>query len=131
MLTGRKSQNRQGELNSATTVTTKKMTIVTRGIFSLTSANCTLYPFMFILLRDGIKKGRKKERKEKYEKQAKSTGERNKLTHCGRVTQIYFFNTVKLGTSTSIYIYIYIYIYDIISLRVNYLTLILLTWRKW
>jgi hypothetical protein len=27
--------------------------------------------------------------------------------------------------------YIYIYIYDIRSLRVNYLTLILLTWRKW
>ena len=27
------------------------------------------------------------------------------------------------------YIYIYIYIYDIISLRVNDLTLILLTWR--
>ena len=30
-----------------------------------------------------------------------------------------------------IYIYIYIYIYDISSLRVNDLTLILLTWRKW
>jgi hypothetical protein len=28
------------------------------------------------------------------------------------------------------YIYIYIYIYDISSLRVNDLTLILLTWRK-
>jgi len=27
--------------------------------------------------------------------------------------------------------YIYIYIYDIRSLRVNDLTLILLTWRKW
>ena len=27
--------------------------------------------------------------------------------------------------------YIYIYIYDISSLRVNGLTLILLTWRKW
>jgi len=27
--------------------------------------------------------------------------------------------------------YIYIYIYDISSLRVNNLTLILLTWRKW
>jgi len=26
--------------------------------------------------------------------------------------------------------YIYIYIYDISNLRVNYLTLILLTWRK-
>jgi len=30
-----------------------------------------------------------------------------------------------------VYIYIYIYIYDISSLRVNDLTLILLTWRKW
>jgi len=30
-----------------------------------------------------------------------------------------------------IYIYIYIYIYDISSLKVNNLTLILLTWRKW
>ena len=30
-----------------------------------------------------------------------------------------------------IYIYIYIYIYDISSLRVNDLTFILLTWRKW
>ena len=29
------------------------------------------------------------------------------------------------------YIYIYIYIYDISSLRVNDLTLVLLTWRKW
>jgi hypothetical protein len=29
------------------------------------------------------------------------------------------------------HIYIYIYIYDISSLRVNDLTLILLTWRKW
>ena len=29
------------------------------------------------------------------------------------------------------YIYIYIHIYDIRSLRVNDLTLILLTWRKW
>jgi len=29
------------------------------------------------------------------------------------------------------YIYIYIYIYDIRNLRVNDLTLILLTWRKW
>ena len=29
------------------------------------------------------------------------------------------------------YIYIYIYIYIISSLRVNDLTLILLTWRKW
>ena len=31
----------------------------------------------------------------------------------------------------SIYIYIYIYIYNISSLRINDLTLILLTWRKW
>ena len=30
-----------------------------------------------------------------------------------------------------IYIYIYIYIYDISSLRVNDLTFIPLTWRKW
>ena len=30
-----------------------------------------------------------------------------------------------------IYICMYIYIYDIRSLRVNDLTLILLTWRKW
>ena len=30
-----------------------------------------------------------------------------------------------------LHIYIYIYIYDISSLRVNDLTLILLTWRKW
>jgi len=29
------------------------------------------------------------------------------------------------------YIYIYIYIYDISFLKVNYLTLILLMWRKW
>jgi len=29
------------------------------------------------------------------------------------------------------YIYIYIYIYDISRLKVNDLTLILLTWRKW
>jgi len=29
------------------------------------------------------------------------------------------------------YIYIYIYIYDISSLKINDLTLILLTWRKW
>jgi len=29
------------------------------------------------------------------------------------------------------YIYIYIYLYDISSLRINDLTLILLTWRKW
>jgi hypothetical protein len=29
------------------------------------------------------------------------------------------------------YIYIYIYIYDISTLRVNDLSLILLTWRKW
>ena len=36
--------------------------------------------------------------------------------------------TSRIG---AIYIYIYIYIYDISSLRVNYLTLILLMWRKW
>ena len=30
-----------------------------------------------------------------------------------------------------IYIYIYTHIYDFSSLRVNDLTLILLTWRKW
>jgi len=30
-----------------------------------------------------------------------------------------------------IYIYIYVYIYDISSLRINDLTLIMLTWRKW
>ena len=30
-----------------------------------------------------------------------------------------------------LHIYIYIYIYDISSIRVNDLTLILLTWRKW
>ena len=30
-----------------------------------------------------------------------------------------------------VHIYIYIYIYDIRSLRVNDLTIILLTWRKW
>ena len=35
--------------------------------------------------------------------------------------------TSKIGVP---YIYIYIYIYDISSLRVNDLTLILLTWRK-
>ena len=34
--------------------------------------------------------------------------------------------TSKIGAP-----YIYIYIYDISSLRVNDLTLILLTWRKW
>jgi len=34
-------------------------------------------------------------------------------------------------TAPYIYIYIYIYMYDISSLRVNDLTLILLTWRKW
>ena len=36
-----------------------------------------------------------------------------------------------LMTYIYIYIYIYIHIYDIRSLRVNDLTLILLTWRKW
>ena len=34
--------------------------------------------------------------------------------------------TSRIGTP-----YIYIYIYDISSLKVNDLTLILLTWRKW
>jgi len=62
VLTGRKFEDRQGELNSATTTTTT-MTIVKRGIFSLTSANCTLFPFTFALLRDGIKEGRMKERR--------------------------------------------------------------------
>jgi len=38
---------------------------------------------------------------------------------------------VSLSLSFYIYIYIYIYIYDISSIRVNDLTLILLTWRKW
>ena len=36
--------------------------------------------------------------------------------------------TSKIGAP---YIYIYIYIYNISSQRVNDLTLILLTWRKW
>jgi len=35
------------------------------------------------------------------------------------------------GFKGYIYIYIYIYIYDISSLKVDDLTLILLTWRKW
>jgi len=30
-----------------------------------------------------------------------------------------------------IYIYICVYIYDISSLKINDLTLIMLTWRKW
>ena len=38
--------------------------------------------------------------------------------------------TSRMG-APYIYIYIYIYIYDISSLKVNNLTLILLTWRKW
>ena len=38
--------------------------------------------------------------------------------------------TSRIG-APYIYIYVYIYIYDIRSLRVNDLTLILLTWRKW
>jgi len=38
--------------------------------------------------------------------------------------------TSRMG-APYIYIYIYIYIYDINSLRVNDLTLILLTRRKW
>ena len=37
----------------------------------------------------------------------------------------------NIKNRSSIYIYIYIYIYDISSLRINDLTLILLTWRKW
>ena len=37
----------------------------------------------------------------------------------------------KTGFTVCIYIYIYIYIYGISSLRVNDLTLILITWRKW
>jgi hypothetical protein len=36
--------------------------------------------------------------------------------------------TSRMGAS---YIYIYIYIYNISNLRVNDLTLILLTWKKW
>ena len=64
MLTGRKSPDRQGELNSATTtIATTTMTIVKRDIFSLTSANCNLYPFTITLLQDGISEGRKTERK--------------------------------------------------------------------
>ena len=39
-------------------------------------------------------------------------------------------NINPYGTNV-IYIYIYIYIYDISNLRVNDLTPILLTWRKW
>ena len=38
--------------------------------------------------------------------------------------------TSRMG-APYIYIYIYIYIYDISRLKVNDLTLILLTWRKW
>jgi len=38
--------------------------------------------------------------------------------------------TSRIG-APCIYIYVYIYIYDISNLRVNDLTLILLTWRKW
>jgi len=37
----------------------------------------------------------------------------------------------NIKNGCSIYIYIYIYIDDIRSLRINDLTLILLTWRKW
>ena len=37
----------------------------------------------------------------------------------------------NLETSRMCAAYIYIYIYDISRLRVNNLTLILLTWRKW
>jgi len=36
-----------------------------------------------------------------------------------------------LETSRMVAPYIYIYIYDISSLKVNNLTLVLLTWRKW
>ena len=36
-----------------------------------------------------------------------------------------------LETSRMSALYIYIYIYDFSSLRVNDLTIILLTWRKW
>jgi len=36
-----------------------------------------------------------------------------------------------LGTSGMGALHIYIYIYNISSLKVNNLTLILLTWRKW
>ena len=43
---------------------------------------------------------------------------------CVRVCDL---ETSRMGAP---YIYIYIYIYDI-SLKVNNLTLILLTWRKW
>jgi hypothetical protein len=68
VLTGRKSQDRQDEVKSAATAATT-MTIVTSGIFSLTSANCSLYSFKFTLLRDGLKEGRKKERKKKHETQ--------------------------------------------------------------
>ena len=40
--------------------------------------------------------------------------------------------TSRMGAPyTYIYIFIYINIYDISSLRVNDLTFILLTWRKW
>ena len=38
--------------------------------------------------------------------------------------------TSKMG-APYIYIYVCIYIYDISSLKVNNLTLTLLTWRKW
>ena len=38
---------------------------------------------------------------------------------------------IYIHTHIYIYTYIYIYIYGISSLRVNDLTLILLTWRKW
>ena len=40
--------------------------------------------------------------------------------------------TYRIGAACIyIYVCVYIYIYDISSLRVNDLTLILLTWRKW
>ena len=45
--------------------------------------------------------------------------------------QILKFITWRLYIYIYIYIYIYTHIYDISSLRVNDLTLTLLTWRKW
>ena len=44
---------------------------------------------------------------------------------------IYIYIYIYIHTHTHTYTYIYIYIYDISSLRVNDLTLILRTWRKW
>ena len=42
-----------------------------------------------------------------------------------------FTDVIKSLTLRLLMSYIYIYIYDISRLRVNDLTLILLTWRKW